>query len=444
MHNGQRDLTEGKIVRPMIAFALPLIAGNMLQTLYNAADSVIVGRFVGSGALAAVGSAYSLMTFLTSLMIGLSMGVSVAFSRLFGRKEYSSLKEAVAVSFVLIALISAAITALAWILLPQIIRLLSVPEELSEMMGSYMYIILTGLPALFIYNFYASAERSIGNSAAALMMMALSAIMNIILDLYFVISLGWGIEGAAAATVISQYAAAIAIALYALLRSPILRFRPSDARRGWKMLPELLSLSVLTSLQQSIMNLGILMVQGIVNSFGSSVMAAFAAGVKIDSLAYMPLQEFGNAFSVFVAQNEGAGRKDRIRKGMKSAFFLTTAFGLAISIAVFIIPRLLLSIFIDPGEAAIIDIGVDYLRLEGSFYILIGYLFLFYGIFRAAGHPAVSLFLTIISLGLRVLLASLLSIPFGPDGIWISIPIGWVMADAAGLILVRVKRIISR
>ena len=154
MHNGQRDLTEGKIVRPMIAFALPLIAGNMLQTLYNAADSVIVGRFVGSGALAAVGSAYSLMTFLTSLMIGLSMGVSVAFSRLFGRKEYSFLKEAVAVSFVLIALISAAITALAWMLLPQIIRLLSVPEELSGMMGSYMYIILTGLPALFIYNFY--------------------------------------------------------------------------------------------------------------------------------------------------------------------------------------------------------------------------------------------------------------------------------------------------
>ena len=171
MHNGQRDLTEGKIVRPMIAFALPLIAGNMLQTLYNAADSVIVGRFVGSGALAAVGSAYSLMTFLTSLMIGLSMGVSVAFSRLFGNKEYSSLKEAVAVSFVLIALISAAITALAWMLLPQIIRLLSVPEELSGMMGSYMYIILTGLPALFIYNFYASAERSIGNSAAALMML---------------------------------------------------------------------------------------------------------------------------------------------------------------------------------------------------------------------------------------------------------------------------------
>ena len=428
----------------MIAFALPLIAGNMLQTLYNAADSVIVGRFVGSDALAAVGSSYSLMTFLTSLMIGLSMGVAVAFSRFFGRKEYSSLKASIGVSFVLIGLISAVITAAAWALLPLIIELLSVPEELREMMQSYMYIILTGLPALFIYNFYASAERAIGNSGAALMMMALSAVMNIILDLYFVISLGWGIEGAALATIISQYAAAAAIALYALLRSPILHFRLSDAVKGVKMLPELLSLSVLTSLQQSIMNLGILMVQGVVNSFGSSVMAAFASGVKIDSIAYMPLQEFGNAFSVFVAQNDGAGKKERIRKGMKAAFLIATFFGLMISLIVFIIPQLLLSIFIDPAETGIIAIGTGYLRIEGSFYMLIGYLFLFYGIFRASGHPGISLFLTIISLGLRVLLAYLLSAAFGPEGIWASIPIGWAMADAAGIVLAKTKGVSSR
>ena len=428
----------------MIAFALPLIAGNMLQTLYNAADSVIVGRFVGSDALAAVGSSYSLMTFLTSLMIGLSMGVAVAFSRFFGRKEYSSLKASIGVSFVLIGLISAVITAAAWALLPLIIELLSVPEELREMMQSYMYIILTGLPALFIYNFYASAERAIGNSGAALMMMALSAVMNIILDLYFVISLGWGIEGAALATIISQYAAAAAIALYALLRSPILHFRLSDAVKGVKMLPELLSLSVLTSLQQSIMKLGILMVQGVVNSFGSSVMAAFASGVKIDSIAYMPLQEFGNAFSVFVAQNDGAGKKERIRKGMKAAFLIATFFGLMISLIVFIIPQLLLSIFIDPAETGIIAIGTGYLRIEGSFYMLIGYLFLFYGIFRASGHPGISLFLTIISLGLRVLLAYLLSAAFGPEGIWASIPIGWVMADAAGIVLAKTKGVSSR
>ena len=425
----------------MLLFALPLIAGNMLQTLYNAADSIIVGRFVGPDALAAVGSSYSLMTFLTSLMIGLSMGASVAFSRLFGKKRYDELKASVGVAFLLIGAISAVIMAAAWLLLPYIIRILSVPEELRPMMDGYMSIILLGLPALFIYNFYASAERAIGNSGAALMMMALSAVMNVVLDLYFVISLGWGVEGAAWATIISQYAAAIAITLYALFRSPILRFRPGDAGRGMRMLPELISLSVLTSLQQSIMNLGILMVQGIVNGFGSGVMAAFAAGVKIDSIAYMPLQEFGNAFSVFVAQNEGAGKKDRIRKGMKAAFLIVTLFGLLISAIVFTVPELLLSIFINPSETEIIATGTDYLRLEGSFYILIGYLFLFYGIFRASGSPAISLILTIISLGLRVLLAYILSVPFGPDGIWISVPIGWAMADAAGLILTKARKI---
>lgn len=439
MNDGQRDLTKGGIVAPILSFAMPLIAGNMLQTLYNAADSVIVGRFVGPDALAAVGSAYSLMTFLTSLMIGLSMGASVAFSRLYGQGEKEGMKASIAIAFVLIGALSLLITIASAMLLPAIIRLLSVPEELTGMMDSYMRIILTGLPALFLYNFYASAERAIGNSGAALMMMALSSVMNIILDLVFVIPLGMGVDGAAIATVISQYAAAIGIVLYALIRSPLLRFRPRHLPQGVHMLPDLLSLSVLTSMQQSIMNLGILMVQGVVNSFGSGVMAAFAAGVKIDSIAYMPLQEFGNAFSTFVAQNDGAGRKDRIRKGLRAAFLIATIYGLCISAVVFIIPRILLSIFISPDETEIIAVGTSYLRIEGAFYVLIGYLFLFYGIFRAASYPAVSLLLTIISLGLRVVLAYLLSVPLGPVGIWMSIPIGWVIADATGLLMMRIK-----
>ena len=441
MNDGQRDLTKGGIVAPILYFAMPLIAGNMLQTLYNAADSVIVGRFVGPDALAAVGSAYSLMTFLTSLMIGLSMGASVAFSRLYGRGEKEGMRASIAIAFVLIGALSLLITIASAMLLPTIIRLLSVPEELTGMMDSYMRIILTGLPALFLYNFYASAERAIGNSGAALMMMALSSVMNIILDLVFVIPLGMGVDGAAIATVISQYAAAIGIVLYALIRSPLLRFRPRHLPQGVHMLPDLFSLSVLTSMQQSIMNLGILMVQGVVNGFGSGVMAAFAAGVKIDSIAYMPLQEFGNAFSTFVAQNDGAGRKDRIRKGLRAAFLIATGYGLFISAVVFIIPRLLLSIFISPDETEIIAIGTSYLRIEGAFYILIGYLFLFYGIFRAASYPAVSLLLTIISLGLRVVLAYLLSVPLGPAGIWMSIPIGWVIADLTGILMMRIKRV---
>ncbi len=441
MADGTRDLTEGGIAGPLLSFAAPLILGNMLQTLYNAADSVIVGRFLGAGALAAVGSAYSLMTFLTSLMIGLSMGAGVVFSYLYGEGSYAKLRHALGISFASIGLIAAIITAAAVILQDRIMALLQVPDDVYGGMREYLSVIYTGLPALFIYNFYAAAERAVGNSRTPLAFMALSAVMNIVLDLHFVINLGLGIWGAAAATVISQYAAAAGIAVLSVSRHRLLRFTARDMIPERDLLSELLSLSVLTSMQQSIMNLGILCVQGIVNGFGSGVMAAFAAGVKIDSIAYMPLQEFSNAFSTFVSQNRGAGKSGRIARGMRAAFAIATAFGLAVSLAVFIFPVPLMSIFIDAGEPDLIGIGASYLRIEGSFYILIGYLFLFYGIFRALGAPAISLVLTIISLGLRVLLAAALSrLPIGEAGIWMSIPIGWVIADAAGVLFLALMK----
>lgn len=441
MSDSTHDLTKGGIAGPILTFALPLILGNMLQTLYNAADSIIVGRFVGPEALAAVGSAYSLMTFLTSLMIGLSMGAGIVFSYLFGEGNMARLKKALGISFLSIGIISLLITALAIIFQDPIMRLMQVPDNVFTDMSEYLGVIFLGIPALFLYNFYAAAERAVGNSRTPLLFMAVSALLNIFLDLYFVIALGWGVWGAAVATIISQWAAGIGIMLLSVTRHPTLRFSLSDMIPEKGLFMELVSLSVLTSMQQSIMNLGILCVQGIVNGFGAGVMAAFAAGVKIDSIAYMPLQEFSNAFSTFVSQNGGAGRDDRIKAGMKMAFILSTVFGLLISLIVFLIPGTLMSIFIDPGESELIAIGTEYLRIEGSFYILIGYLFLFYGIFRALKAPAISLVLTIISLGLRVLLAALLSrLPIGETGIWMSIPIGWALADTAGLLFLKFRR----
>ena len=435
MANTSRDLTKGGIAGPILIFALPLILGNMLQTLYNAADSIIVGRFVGPEALAAVGSAYSLMTFLTSLMIGLAMGAGIVFSYLFGEGNQEKLRKALGISFLSIGIISLLITAIAIIFQHQIMHLMHVPDDVYNDMAEYLSVIFIGLPALFLYNFYAAAERAVGNSKTPLLFMAVSAVMNVILDLYFVISLGWGVWGAAVATILSQWVAGVGIALFSITRHPMLRFSLKDMVPEKALFSELLSLSVITSLQQSIMNLGILCVQGIVNGFGSGVMAAFAAGVKIDSIAYMPLQEFGNAFSTFISQNGGAARGDRIREGIRIAFILATVFGLIISAIVFIFPGPLMTIFIDPEETELIAIGSDYLRIEGAFYILIGYLFLFYGIFRALKTPSISLLLTIISLGLRVLLAALLSkLPIGEIGIWMSIPIGWAIADAAGFI----------
>ena len=426
------DLTSGPIASSLMFFALPLILGNMLQTLYNAADSIIVGHFVGPDALASVGSAYSLMTFLTSIMIGLAMGAGISFSYLYALKDWAKLRRALAISFAFIAAVTAVLTAVSIAFTDRILRLLAVPESLMGMMKDYLRYIFPGLPALFAYNYFAAAERAIGNSKVPLIFMALSAVMNVILDLVFVAVFGWGIAGAAIATLISQAAAGIGITLHTLISTPVLRFSLKDIVPDRALIREIGSLSVLTALQQSVMNFGILMVQGIVNSFGPAVMAAFAAGVKIDSLAYMPLQEFGNAFGTFVSQNRAVD-SSRVRQGVKAAFIIATIFGLLVSAVIFIIPDAFMRIFVSGSETEIIAIGRSYLRIEGSFYILIGYLFLFYAIFRGFKEPSISLVLTVISLGLRVLLAWVFSRAVGPAGIWASIPIGWLCADAAGL-----------
>ena len=269
--------------------------------------------------------------------------------------------------------------------------------------------------------------------------LAVSAVLNIALDLWFVLGLNRGVAGAAEATVIAQYLSGIGIAVYTLARFPQARAigRLSGLRRA--RVREVLSFSTLTCVQQSVMNLGILMVQGLVNSFGPIVMAAFAAAVKIDAFAYMPVQDFGNAFSTFIAQNYGAKRQDRIRAGLKSAVRMAMIFCVIVSALVFAFAAPLMRLFVDAAETEVIREGVRYLRIEGAFYCGIGCLFLLYGLYRALGRPGMSVALTVVSLGARVALAYLLSaIPaVGVVGIWWSVPIGWALADLVGLICYR-------
>ncbi len=269
--------------------------------------------------------------------------------------------------------------------------------------------------------------------------LGISAVLNIVLDLVCVLVLHWGVAGAAAATVFAQWISGIGLGLYTLARMPGLRVSRSDMRFDRALMTEISHFSLLTCMQQSVMNFGILMVQGLVNSFGPSVMAAFAAAVKIDSFAYMPVQDFGNAFSTFIAQNYGAKKEDRIRAGIKSAVGAAAVFCLLISTLVFLFARPLLLIFIRPEESEILSIGVEYLRIEGAFYCGIGALFLLYGLYRAIQKPGMSLVLTVISLGTRVVLAYTLSaVPaVGVAGIWWSVPIGWFLADLAGLLYYR-------
>ena len=303
-------------------------------------------------------------------------------------------------------------------------------------MKIYLEIIFAGLIATSLYNYCSCMLRALGNSVAPLVFLGISSVVNIGLDLLFIVVFRMGVGGAAAATVIAQYISAVGILLYTIIKCR--EFLPGRDDRHYNpgILKEITKMSSLTCVQQSVMNFGILMVQGLVNSFGPITMAAFAAAVKIDTFAYLPVQDFGNAFSTFVAQNYGAGQHERIRRGTKEAFGLSMVFCIVISAVVFIFARQLMGIFVKADEIDVIASGVRYLRIEGAFYIGIGWLFLLYGYFRAIKKAGMSVVLTVISLGMRVLLAYVLAYFIGETGIWMSIPIGWVLADITGIICI--------
>lgn len=431
----QKSLTEGSVTKSMLMFALPMVVGNLFQQFYNIADTLIVGRYLGADALAAVGASFTLMTFLTSIFLGLCMGCGVYFSMKYGAKEEELLKSGIAASFLLILITALIINLVVFGAMDPILRLLHIPKEIMPQTREYIRIIFCGILFTFLYNYFACLLRAIGNSVIPLVCLIVSAVLNIALDLYFILGLGTGVGGAAVATVISQGVSAALVIGYCCWRVPLIRLKRRHLRIRKDMIKQLISYSFLTCIQQSIMNLGILMVQGLVNSFGVPVMAAFAAAVKIDAFAYMPVQDFGNAFSTFIAQNAGAEKNERIKKGIRSAILTAFLFCVCISMIVLIFAEKLMMLFVQPDEGNIIAIGAGYLRIEGACYCGIGCLFLLYGLYRGLGKPGMSVVLTILSLGTRVGLAYLLA-PIegiGVLGIWWAIPIGWFLADVVGL-----------
>ena len=440
----QHDLTTGNITSGLWAFAVPLMLGNVLQQLYNLADTWVVGKCIGNNALAAVGASYTLMIFLTSVIIGLCLGSSAFIAMAYGKKNTEKIKNGIFLSFAFTALITVLLIVLFCAGLDTIIKWLRVPQETVSDMRIYLFYVFMGFFATFIYNYISNLLRGLGNSVVPLFFLALSVVLNIALDILFVAGFQMGIAGAAQATVLAQHISGFGLLIYYWIKYPGLRLHKKDCVWNREDFMEILLLSGFTCLQQSVMTFGILMVQGLVNSFGAVVMAAFAVAVKIDTIAYMPVQDFGNAFSTYVAQNYGAGQSERIRKGIRSAGLTSALFCIFISVMVCLFASPLMGIFIDVSQVDIIAAGVHYLRIEGACYIGIGILFLLYGYYRAVNQPGMSVVLTIASLGTRVALAYLLSAtPLGVTGIWLSVPIGWALADAIGIgyYLVRYKKV---
>ena len=327
-----RDLTKGNVTSSLLLFAGPMILGNLLQQCYNIVDTWVVGRYVGADALAAVGSSYTLMTFLNSLLIGLCMGSGAVFSYYIGQGARQKVKSCAQTSFVLIGILAVVISVAVQCLREPILRLLRTPMQLMQMTDAYLVIIFAGIVFIFLYNYFAFLLRALGNSVVPLCFLGVASVLNIGLDLFFVLKLNWGLQGAALATVIAQAVSGVGLGVYIWKREPFFRFSLREFMQGEKPAAEICKYSGMTCMQQSVMNFGILMVQSLVNSFGPAVMAAFAATVKIDTFAYMPAQEFGNAYSIFISQNHGAGEAKRVREGTRKALGVSAVFCAAVSV----------------------------------------------------------------------------------------------------------------
>lgn len=438
----KRSLTEGSILKSMILFALPLILGNMLQQLYNVVDTYIVGHFLGANALAGVGASYSIVTFITSLILGLCMGAGVLFSMLYGAKRDKELKNSFVISFVFIGVISVLIMGLSISFVDPLLKFLNVPNDIYVLTRDYIVIIFYGIFFTFLYNYFASLLRALGDSKTPLLFLGISTISNIILDITFILYISKSVKSVAYATIISQAISAIFMIVYTLHKKKEYVPYKEHCYLDKRIFNKFISYSLLTCIQQSVMNFGIMLVQGIVNSFGVTVMAGFSTAVKIDTLAYMPVQDFGNAFSTFVAQNKGANKEDRVNKGLKYACIVSILFCIVISSVIYMFAENFMMIFLNVNEIEAISVGVQYLRIEGACYIGIGLLFLWYGYYRGIGKPFISVILTVISLGTRVILSYTLSniSAIGVLGIWWSIPIGWFLADVTGLFYYLYKR----
>lgn len=440
------NLTQGPILRRLLVFSLPMLAGNFLQQIYQFADALIVGRFLGPEALAAVGASYTFLVFLTSLLIGLCMGSGALLSADYGGGRLAQLRQDARLAFGFLLVVTLALYGVVYPSLTALLQLLQTPPELMELTRAYVSVVLAGLLFVSLYNFAAYLLRAVGDTMTPLLFLGAASLLNLGLDLWFVAGLGFGVEGAAWATVAAQGLSGLGLMGYAVRKLPwLLGFARSEGTgerpvsgQTLTRLKLLAGTAVATGLQQSVMNFGILLIQGLVNSFGTAVMAGFAAAVKLDTLAYLPAQEFGNAYSLFVSQNHGAGQTQRIQTATRLAFGVSLGFCLVISCVVVCFAPTLTGLFLEPGEAAFRE-GVRYLRIEGAAYGGIGALFLWYGYFRGVGKPHLSLLLTVLSLGTRVLLSYTLAphTSLGVTAIWLSIPIGWALADGVGVYLWR-------
>lgn len=424
--NAKENLITQPPARSLFFFALPMIIGNLFQQFYNMADSIIVGNLVGEDALAAVGASYSFTTVFIMIAIGGGIGASVLTSQYLGAGHYREMKSSVYTFLIAFAVFSTLLAVLGFAVNPTVLRLLKTPDNILSDAVSYLQIYFVGLPFMFMYNILSANFNALGRSRIPLFLLIFSSILNIVLDLWMVGSLKMGVAGAAVATVIAQGIAAV-ISLVILMRllstyaveGKVQRFRSDMFVTGVKV-------AIPSIVQQSIVSIGMLLTQSAVNRFGSSALAGYSAGTRLESLCIVPMIATGNAMSTFTAQNLGAGRPERVRQGYRAAYGIIIGFGVLLIAVSQLFYAPILSAFVEQGESAVaFETGTAYFRFIGFFFSFLGFKAITDGILRGAGDIQVYMLANLINLAIRVAVAQLCSPIWGIELIWYAVPMGW-------------------
>ena len=435
-----RDFTSGNAAKQILLFSLPMLIGNLFQQMYSMVDAIVVGRYVGGSALAAVGVAMNLLQFLLSVLIGLTTGASVVISQLYGAKQYEKLKRTVATSIVSLAVFSVAIACLGIVFSPALLRLLNTSPEILGDAALYMRILIGGIVFPVFYNMYTAYLRALGDSRGPLYILICCTVINTFLDLLFVVRFHLDVLGVATATVIAQALSVALCYLYVRRGASLLRIAKLVFDRG--LFRTILRYGAPAALQLSLVSFAQLSITRLINSFGAAAMAGITAAGKIDQLAIMPVSTVSMALSTFVAQNMGAEKEERAREGLRSSLIYMIVIAVCISALLILFGPRLVSQFLnkdDENAGTILSIGLEYLNIMVVFYFLFAFLFAFNGFFRGAGDAVIAMVFPVSSLTIRTVSAHLL-INFagmGPEALAWSIPIGWGLCSIASFIYYR-------
>ena len=425
----QIDLTEGSPGKSLLVFALPLILGNLFQQFYNMADSMIVGNFVGEDALAAVGASYALTNVFIMIAIGGGNGASVLTSQYLGAKQHGRMKTSISTSLITFLAVSLVLGGVGFAMNGRILEGLNTPENIMGQARLYLGIYFLGLPFLFMYNVLAAIFNAMGDSRTPLYLLIFSSILNVVLDIISVTWLGMGVDGVAIATVMAQGISALIS--FGILMKKLRGYEQEDGD-GFRlydssMLKAGTRIAVPSILQQSIVSIGMLLVQSVVNGFGSAALAGYSAGSRIESICVVPMIATGNAVATFTAQNIGAGKMERVKEGYRASYGIVAGFSVIIAVIVVLLNGPIITSFLGDGMSReAYGAGTGYLSFIAYFFVFIGMKACTDGVLRGSGDVLVFTIANLVNLTIRVYAAFHFAPIWGVAAVWYAVPMGWI------------------